>query len=230
MATQKQSRNRRLNMTERAKQQMEIQFPSHPDELLWHRKLNDGYSTIPRTLPLAMQCIDAQSKGQPAGHTLLCLWIRAPDYPFLTIEAPATFAAEAGFEGERAVDTWRRRMRTLRDLGFIEAKKGPTGDFHYVLLLNPNVGIEKLSRAGKVQTVLYGRFRDRLIDIGAQSDITDYDDYLEDLEKTEAKAAAKAAKIAESPAVSSDTRAETAKSTSVSAKPNSRVRSKRTEA
>ena len=229
MATQKQSRSRRLNMTERAKQQMEIQFPNHPDELLWHRKLNNGYSTIPRTLPLAMQCIDAQSKGQPAGHTLLCLWIRAPDCPFLTIEAPATFAAEAGFEGERAVDTWRRRMRTLRDLGFIEAKKGPTGDFHYVLLLNPNVGIEKLSRAGKVQTVLYGRFRDRLIDIGAQSDITDYDDYLEELENTEAKAAAKAAKIAENPSASSDTRAETAKWTGVSAKPNSRVRSKRTE-
>ncbi|MBK7014144.1 MAG: hypothetical protein IPH39_00900 [Sulfuritalea sp.] len=226
MATQKQSRNRRLNMTERAKQQMEIQFPSYPDELLWHRKLNDGYSTIPRTLPLAMQGIDARSKGQPAGHVLLCLWIRAPDYPFLTIDAPATFAAEAGFEGERAVDTWRRRMRTLRDLGFIEAKKGPTGDFHYVLLLNPNVGIEKLNRAGNVQTVLYGRFRDRLIDIGAQSDIADYDDYLEDLEKAETKAAAKAAKIAKSPVVSSDTPAKMAKPTSNSAKPRSRVRSK----
>lgn len=226
MATQKQSRNRRLNMTERAKQQMEIQFPNYPDELLWHRKLNDGYSTIPRTLPLAMQGIDAQSKGQPAGHTLLCLWIRAPDYPFLTIEAPATFAAEAGFEGERAVDTWRRRMRTLRDLGFIEAKKGSNGDFHYVLLLNPNVGIEKLNRVGKVQTVLYGRFRDRLIDIGAQSDIMGYDDHLEDLKKTKAKEATRVAKIAKNPDISSDTPTKTAKSTSVSAKPKSRVRSK----
>lgn len=226
MATLKQSRNRRLNMTERAKLQMEIQFPNYPDELLWHRKLNDGYSTIPRTLPLAMQGIDAQSKGQPAGHTLLCLWIRAPDYPFLTIDAPATFAAEAGFDGERAVDTWRRRMRTLRDLGFIEAKKGPTGDFHYVLLLNPNVGIEKLSRAGKVQPVLYGRFRDRLIDIGAQRDITSYEGYLEGLEKAEAKPAAKAAKTAKSPVVSSDTSAKTTKATSVSAKPKSRVHSK----
>jgi len=69
MATQKQSRNRRLNMTERARQQMEIQFPDYANELLWQRKVNDGYSTIPRTLPLAMQSIDAQSKGQPAGHT-----------------------------------------------------------------------------------------------------------------------------------------------------------------
>ena len=226
MTTQRQSRTRRLNMTERAKQQMEIQFPNHPDELLWHRKSNDGYSTIPRTLPLAMQAIDAQSKGQPAGHTLLCLWIRAPDYPFLTIEAPATFAAEAGFGGERAVDTWRRRMRTLLDLGFIEAKKGPTGEFHYVLLLNPNVGIEKLNRMGKVQPVLYGRFRDRLIDIGAQGDITAYDDYLEDLKNAEAKATAKAAKLTKSPVASSDTRAKTAKASSVTTKPKHRVRSK----
>ena len=220
MATQRQSRKRRLNMAERAKQQMEIQFPNYPDELLWHRKLNDGYSTIPRTLPLAMQAIDSQSKGQPAGHTLLCLWIRAPDHPFLTIEAPATFAAETGFDGERAVDTWRRRMRTLRDLGFIEAKKGPTGDFHYVLLLNPNVGIEKLRRANKVRDVLYGRFRDRLIDIGAQNDIVDYDDYCEGVEKTKAKTAARI--------TVSSSKAST-KATSVSAKPKSRSRSGRKE-
>ena len=222
MATQKQSRNRRLNMTERASQQKEIQFPNYSEKLLWYRKLNDGFSTIPRTLPLAMQGIDAQSKGQPAGHTLLCLWIRAPDFPFLTIDAPATFAAEAGFDGERAVDTWRRRMRTLRDLGFIEAKKGPSGDFHYVLLLNPNIGIEKLNRADKVQTVLYGRFRDRLIDIGAQSDITNYDDHIKEIEKTEAKTT----KISKNPVISSDTPAKATVSTSVSTKPKSMIRSK----
>lgn len=114
-------------------------------------------------------------------------------------------------------------MRALRDLGFIEAKKGPTGDFHYVLLLNPNVGIEKLRRADKVQTVLYGRFRDRLIDIGAQDDITDYDNYLEDLKKAEVKAAAKAPKTAKSPAASADASTKTA---SASAKPKSRTRSR----
>lgn len=179
MATQKQTRKKRLNMAERAQQQMEIQFPNYSGELLWHRSQNDGYSTIPRTLPLAIQAIDAQCKGQPAGHTLLCLWLRAPDHPFITIEAPATFAAETGFDGERAVDTWRRRMRTLRELEFIEAKPGPSGDFHYVLLLNPNVGVEKLRRAGKIQDVLYARFVDRLYEIGAQDDISNYDNYLE---------------------------------------------------
>jgi hypothetical protein len=34
-----------------------------------------------------------------------------------------------------------------------------------------------------------------LIDIGAQDDITDYDDYLEDLKKAEVKAAAKAQRL-----------------------------------
>lgn len=196
MATQKQSRRRRLNMTERAEEQMKIQFPDYPDELLWKRSRNHGFATIPRTLPLAMQAIDAQSKGQPAGHVLLCLWIRAPDHPLLTIDAPAAFATEAGFEGERAVDTWRRRMRTLRELRFIEAKEGSTGDFHYVLLLNPNIGVEELQRRGKTQTSFYGRFRDRLIDIGAERDIKDYDEYLEDLEQEKAAATKAAAKKA----------------------------------
>jgi hypothetical protein len=194
MTTQKQSRRRRLNMTERAEEQMKIQFPDYSDELLWKRSRNHGYSTIPRTLPLAMQAIDAQSKGQPAGHVLLCLWIRAPDHPLLTIDAPAAFATEAGFEGERAVDTWRRRMRTLRDLGFIEAKEGSSGAFHYVLLLNPNLGVERLHRLKKTQTPFYGRFRDRLIDIGAERDINDYDDYLKekkDIEPAVAKASTK---------------------------------------
>jgi hypothetical protein len=194
MATQKQSRRRRLNMTERAEEQMKIQFPDYSEDLLWKRSRNHGYSTIPRTLPLAMQAIDAQSKGQPAGHVLLCLWIRAPDHPLLTIDAPAAFATEAGFEGERAVDTWRRRMRTLRDLGFIEAKEGSSGSFHYVLLLNPNLGVEKLHRQGKMQTAFYGRFRDRLIDIGAQRDIKDYDEYLKEQEETNAAATKAAAK------------------------------------
>ena len=194
MATQKQSRRRRLNMTERAEEQMKIQFPDYPGDLLWKRSRNHGFSTIPRTLPLAMQAHDAQTKGHPAGHVLLFLFIRAPDLPLLTIDSPNVVATEAGFEVERAVDTWRRRMRSLRDLGFIETKEGSTGDFHYVLLLNPNIGVEKLQRQGKTQTSFYGRFRDRLIDIGAERDIQDYDEYLERQELERASMAKTAAK------------------------------------
>lgn len=171
MTNAKQSAKRRFTMAERAQQLMEVHFPDVPVEWKWTRKTNDGFSTIPRTLPIAMQVIDADSKGQPAGHVLFCLWARMPDHPVITIENCSTFAAEAGFLGERAVDTWRRRMKKLRELQFITTKPGASGEFHYVMLTNPNVAVEWMRGNGKVQDGLYGRFIERLPEIGAYGDI-----------------------------------------------------------
>jgi hypothetical protein len=170
MANSKQSQTRRLKMAERAQQQLDLHFPDVPATLLWRRKSNDGFTTVPRTLPIAMQAIDATSKGAPAGHSLFCLWARAPDNPLIMVEAPATFAAETGFAGERAVDTWRKRMKTLRDLEFIRAKPGPSGEFHFILLLNPNIAVERMRERKLVQDGLYGRFRDRVAEVGAAGD------------------------------------------------------------
>lgn len=171
MATVKQAGSKRLKMSERAEQQLQLLFPETPQQWLWKRKTNDGYTTLPRTLPIVMQAIDDQSKGQPAGHTLFCLWARSPDHPLVIIENPATFASEAGFDGVRAVDTWRRRMKTLQKLGFILPKKGPSGDFHYVLLLNPNMAVEWMRDQGWIQADLYARFLARLTEIGGYGDI-----------------------------------------------------------
>lgn len=171
MANQKQAATKRLKMSERAQKQLELLFPEVPSQWIWRRKTNDGYTTLPRTLPLVMQAVDDQSKGQPAGHTLFCLWARSPDHPLVTIENPATFASEAGFEGERAVDTWRRRMKRLQALQLIFPKSGPSGDFHYVLLLNPNVGMEHMNRNKMVQSRLYARFTDRVIEVGGYGDV-----------------------------------------------------------
>ncbi|HDR9508934.1 hypothetical protein C5615_22945 [Burkholderia cepacia] len=158
-------------MAERAQQLMDVHFPGMNPAFLWHRKKNDGFISIPRTLPIAMQAVDMLSKGQPAGHTLFCLWARSPDHPVVTIENPATFASEAGFTGERAVDTWRRRMKMLEELWFIRTKAGPSGDFHYVLLTNPNAVMEYLRSTGRVQDGVYGRFIDRAAEIGAHPEI-----------------------------------------------------------
>jgi hypothetical protein len=171
MVNAKQAGTKRLKMAERAQQQMEIHFPTVPAPWIWHRKTNDGYITIPRTMPIAMQAIDMQSKGQPAGHTLFCLWARSPDHPVITIENPSILAAEAGFLGERAVDTWRRRMKRLRDLYFIQTKPGASGEFHYVLLVNPNAALEGMWTSGLIQSGLYGRFIDRLGEVGGFRDV-----------------------------------------------------------
>jgi hypothetical protein len=171
VATQKPTTAKRLKMAERAQQLMELHFPGTPEPWLWHRTKNDGYISIPRTLPLAMEAIDTRSKGQPAGHTYFCLWARSPDHPVIAIENPAIFAYEAGFKGERAVDTWRRRMKQLQQFGFIETKRGPSGDFHYVLLKNPNSVMESLHSCGLIQKDLYSRFIERAVDVGAFGEI-----------------------------------------------------------
>ena len=170
MANSKQSQSRRLKMADRAQQQLALHFPDVPDTLLWRRKSNDGFTTVPRPLPIAMQAIDETSKGAPAGHSLFCLWARAPDNPLVTVENPATFAAETGFTGERSVDTWRKRMKTLRELEFIRTKPGASGEFHFILLLNPNIAVERMRLKSLVQDGLYGRFLERLADVGAAGD------------------------------------------------------------
>lgn len=171
MVNLKQVGAKRLKMSERAQQQLELHFPGWASSWLWNRKENDGYTTLPRTLPYVMQAVDDQSKGQPAGHTLFCLWARSPDHPLVIIENPATFAAEAGFSGERAVDTWRRRMKRLASLQLIAAKKGPAGDFSYVLLQNPNVAMEWMRQWSLVRDELYGRFLTRVTDVGGFREI-----------------------------------------------------------
>jgi hypothetical protein len=188
MANSKQSQTRRLNMAERAQQQLDLHFPEVPTTLLWRRKSNDGFT-------IAMQAIDDTSKGAPAGHALFCLWARAPDNPLVMVEAPATIAAETGFTGERAVDTWRKRMKTLRDLEFIRTKPGASGEFHFILLLNPNIAVERMRERQLVQDGLYGRFRDRVAEIGAAGDWPAYKEALNEASKAaEAAAKAKAAK------------------------------------
>ena len=172
MSNEKQAVARGRKMAERAQEKMDRHFPDWPEFWIWSRRRDAGYISIPRILPLAMQAIDAHAaKGSPSGHTLFCLWARSPDHVLLTIEHPATFAVEAGFRGNRAVDTWRKRMKVLRELGFIVNKKGPSGDFHYVLLINPIAGVERMHQSGQVQVDLYERFLDRLADTGAISQL-----------------------------------------------------------
>jgi hypothetical protein len=195
MANGKQSAVKKLKMAERAEQQMQLHFSGVNPAWVWRRKTNDGFTTLPRTLPIVMQAIDAQTKGKPAGHTLFCLWARSPDHPLVTIENPATFASEAGFSGERAVDTWRKRMKRLRDLWMIQTKPGPSGEFHYVLLINPNAAMEWMRSQKWIQDGLYGRFVDRLIEVGGFGEI----EQVHEAWKTqrEADAAAAAAATAE---------------------------------
>lgn len=199
MTNVKQAQARRLKMAERAQQQLDLHFPSWPAIWIWNRKRDAGFISVPRILPIAMQAIDNYApKGSPAGHTLFCLWARSPDHVMVTIPHPATMAAETGFHGLRAVDTWRKRMKVLRDLNFIVTKKGPSGEFHYVLLMNPIASVERMHQEGKVKDVdLYGRFLERLADMGALDQL---EAFRAEWQRMRDEAAAQAAAAAAHPA------------------------------
>ena len=77
-----------------------------------------------------------------------------------------TLAAEAGFSGERALSTWKDRMRLLVDLGFIDAKEGPAGAYHYVLLFNPHKVVWDLKN--RIQENTFRQLQTRAIEIGAK--------------------------------------------------------------
>jgi hypothetical protein len=165
--TETQKKKRKSKMDQMAAKLQKEFWPDIEDEDLWDSSRNNGYVTLPRTMSLIMNIIDSLSKNQPAGQAYFVLWCyRRPGSSLVTIENPQVFAAETGFSGERALTTWKQRMKTLQELGFIDAKEGSTGAFHYVLIPNPHRVIQKLK--GRIQDALFRQIFNRALDIGAK--------------------------------------------------------------
>jgi len=59
-------------------------------------------------------------------------------------------------------------MKLLTELGFIAAEPGSSGDFHYVLLLNPYLVVKQLRDSGKVPDATFNALCDRMQQIGAK--------------------------------------------------------------
>lgn len=141
----------------------------NPDHI-WHRKRNDGFTTIPRTMPLMGAIMDNLSgKGKPVSTTYLELWCRSNDDGFVTLSKPVETAFASGFTGQRGVSTWKERIKKLESLGFIATKPGVSGSIHYVQIWNPYIVI-KYHREQKTQGFLedkYNVLAERDLEIGA---------------------------------------------------------------
>lgn len=116
----------------------------------WHRLENDGYSTVPRYLPLIGVLLDSLSKGAPLSATYLALWFRVSDEGLIEVRDKTVLAYESGFASERGVTTWSGRMKKLKELGFISSQDGSTGEFHNVLIIHPLYAVKKLLNNGVI--------------------------------------------------------------------------------
>jgi len=171
---EKQRLKRKSKAQENVLKMRALLWPELNEARLWHRKVNDGFSTVPRTLPLLSNLINDLSKivtdgkSVPAGRAYLVLWCRVWDEAMVKIDSEAVAAAEAGYVGERNVTTWREHLRVLKDLGFIDYKPGPAGPYQYVLLYNPYQIVE--AQKGKIQSAMYTALYQRALEIGAAAD------------------------------------------------------------
>jgi hypothetical protein len=124
--------------------QLEIRARLWPDvdpAILWNRQTNDGFSTIPSTMPQLMSIIDDMA-GQPVSAVYLDLWTRAYDESFVTLSKPREMAFHAGLTSQRGERTWKQKLRILHKLGFIDLKSGPSGPESYALIWNPYLVIK----------------------------------------------------------------------------------------
>ncbi len=115
-------------------------WPDLGEEMFWNWKKKDvyGFGTIPRTMPYFFKIMDELAPGKRISGTYFALWCRLWDETgLLKVVNPIELAWESGFSGQRALSTWRSRMKILEDLGFIQSK--PLGDekYGFIVLLNP---------------------------------------------------------------------------------------------
>lgn len=143
-------------------------WPEVTNLMLWDRTERDGFATVPRALPLIMNIMDGLSgKGFPVGQTYFEMWCRLYDELFLTLNRPEEMAFYAGFTGQRAVRTWKDRVKRLAELGFIDLKSGPLGDMSYAIFFNPYHVIKRAYLKGLVAEDKYRALVIRMNEIGA---------------------------------------------------------------
>ncbi len=113
-------------------------WPNLSDDMLWSMD-NEGWVALPRLMPLMMSIMDDLSgKGVPVSRTYLELWTRIRiEESFVALNRPEEMAFHAGFEGQRALRTWKDRMNRLANLGFIGVMPGPLGDLSFAVIYNP---------------------------------------------------------------------------------------------
>lgn len=138
------------------------------DKIVWSRHTDDGYTTVPRTLPLIMTLINLLEGSVDASRVYAELWSRVYDEGFIEMGDEAEHAYASGYVTPRAARTWGERVQVLADLGFIKVKPKGNWKYGYVLLVHPHDVVETLIKAGKVPEAWRTLYLQRLTQIGAR--------------------------------------------------------------
>jgi len=137
---------------------------------VWKRTEEDGFSTIPRTLPLIGTLIRVLTKDLDASRAYFDLWGRVFDEGLVDVLDEEEFAASCGYPTSgRNVRTWRERIEALVALGLVEVKPKGTKKFGYILLIHPHDAVQRLRKNRKkdIPEWWWSLFSKRVAEIGA---------------------------------------------------------------
>ena len=120
-------------------------------------------------MPLIMVLMDGLSKGYPVSSTYFDLWCRAFDECIVTLNRPREMAFYAGFSGQRAEQTWEKRIKILVAFGFINVAPWPSGPLSYAVILNPYRVIADHKKHGTpgFSPEAFNALQARVVEIGA---------------------------------------------------------------
>lgn len=143
-------------------------FWPEASQLIYNRKNESGFCTIPRTLAMVASAIRHMSKQDPS-RVYWDLWTRQRDDGFVEIEDPEEMAMISGLTGTRAVKSWREKLDELEKLGFIRIKGKGNQKYKFILLLHPHDVVHEIHKVdpGRLPSGWWSMFESRIQDIGA---------------------------------------------------------------
>lgn len=174
----RKTKRKRKSPVDTAKQYRATHFPTIKDEDVWDRG-RGGWASLPRPVGLIANVVikEAHKKkyqtSSAAGTTYTTVWLHYQGHGMSRIENEADAALESGYGGERGITTFRRHMRALKELGFIDFIEESRGRVKWVLLHNPYQVVKQLYADGHIDKTTYSTMFERADAIGVGDEFDD---------------------------------------------------------
>ena len=144
----------------------------HPkySKYAWDRTSTNGFTSIPRILPLMLVLLDELSEkgtGNPS-RVYVDLWSRIYEDATYDIADEEELAYSAGYTGQRASRTWRNHIEQLKKLRFIETAQVGNRPNGNILILDPYIVAAYHKDKGNASDAWWATFTDRAAKVGAE--------------------------------------------------------------
>jgi hypothetical protein len=138
-------------MTKHSERRLALRDEIFPDEVAYEPP-EKGWFKVSRGLPLLLALMSSKKVSGELDPTRVYVELLAShiDGEFIELSSEADHALASGYSGDRAVRTWRERMKALERAGFIRTKSTSTQAYKYVLLVPPEEALDKLRKGNKV--------------------------------------------------------------------------------